>query len=73
MASPRVGASIRIRIDGGLATGLTGKGQDALEKRQRKGGCLTRSGLRTAHQILARENDRDGLRLNRRRVGVTLQ
>ena len=49
-----------------------GKRKDALEKRQREGRRFTRSGLRTAHQILARENDRDGLRLNRRRVGVTL-
>lgn len=49
-----------------------GKGKDALEKRQCEGGRFTRSGLRPPHQILARQNDRDGLRLNRRWVGVTL-
>ena len=49
-----------------------GEGEDALQQRQGKSGGLSGSGLGAAHQVFAGENDRNGLRLDRCRGGVTL-
>ena len=49
-----------------------GEGQDALQQRQGERGGLAGAGLGAAHQVLAREDDGDGLRLDRRRRGVSL-
>jgi hypothetical protein len=46
--------------------------REPLQHRQRETGGLAGAGLRRAEQIPARENDRDGLRLNGGGLGVAL-
>jgi hypothetical protein len=53
----------------GRTAGIFGQ---ALEQRQGEAGGLAGAGLGAAHDVLAGHDDRDGLRLDRRRVGVTV-
>jgi len=55
----------------GRSAGIAAR-REPLQQRQRKAGSLAGAGLRGAEQIAPRENDRDGLRLDGGRFGVTL-
>jgi len=48
------------------------KGQDALQDGQREGGRLAGAGLGAAHDVLAADDERNCLSLDRRRLGITL-
>ena len=55
-----------------LAPGGGASRCEKLQDRQRKGGSLAGAGLGDAEEVLALEELRDGLRLDRRRLGVSL-
>jgi hypothetical protein len=56
----------------GRRRAAAGQGQDALQDGQHEGGRLAGAGLGAAHDVLAADDERDGLGLDRRRLGVAL-